>query len=96
MTHVVDSEIVQSLGNLDLLLSVEEGVGKLFTFPESTLDDLEAGDIAQEIGNADIVTIGVAGGVRVLAGLDSSEAGVVALRNISAESIAIVNRSHTI
>lgn len=31
MTHVVNTEIVQGLGNLDLLLGIEEGIGKLFT-----------------------------------------------------------------
>lgn len=79
MTHVVNTEIIESPGNLDLLLGVKEGVGELLTLTQSALDDLEAGDIAQEVGNTDVVAIRVAGGggVRVLAGFDASEAGVV-------------------
>jgi hypothetical protein len=76
MTYVVHTEIVQCLGDLNLLLGVEESVGKLLTLTEGTLNDLEAGNIAQEVRNADVVTVRVAGRVRVLAGLDSSEAGV--------------------
>jgi len=78
MTHVVNTEVIQSPGNLNLLLGVKEGIGELLTLTQSALDDLEAGDIAQEVGNTDVVAIRVAGGsrVRVLAGLDASEAGV--------------------
>ena len=31
VTHVVNSEIIQSLGDLNLLLGIEEGIGKLFS-----------------------------------------------------------------
>ena len=54
MTHVVHTEVIESLGNLNLLLGVEEGVGELLTLTQSRLNDLEAGDIAQEIGDADV------------------------------------------
>lgn len=80
MTHVVDSELIQCLGNFDLLLGIKESVGELFTLTKSTLDDLEAGDIAQKIGHADIVTVGVTRRMRVLAGLNRGEAGVVSLK----------------
>ena len=78
MTHVVDTKLVEGLGDLNLLLGVKESVGELLTLTERTLDDLEAGDIAEKVGHADVVAIGVArsGGVRVLAGLDGREAGV--------------------
>jgi hypothetical protein len=81
MTHVVHTEVIESLGDLDLLLGIEESVGELLTLTQSRLDDLEAGDVAEEIGDANIVAVRVAGGrgVRVLAGLNASEAGVLAV-----------------
>lgn len=51
MTHVVHTEVVQRLGDLNLLLSIEEGIGELFALTQSTLDNLEVGDIAQEVAN---------------------------------------------
>lgn len=88
MTHVVHTKVIESLGDLNLLLSIKEGVGKLLALTQSTLDNLETGDIAQEIGDADIVTVRVAGsgGVRVLAGLDTSEAGVSSYRSQSQQA----------
>ena len=41
LTHVVDTEVIQSLGNFNLLLGIKEGIGELFTFSQSTFDDLE-------------------------------------------------------
>ena len=41
MTHVVNTKIIQSLGDLNLLLGVKEGIGELFTFSQRTLNDLE-------------------------------------------------------
>jgi hypothetical protein len=81
MTHVVHTEVIESPGDLDLLLGIEESVGKLLTLTQSRLDDLEAGDVAEEIGDANIVAVRVAGGrgVGVLAGLNASEAGVLAV-----------------
>jgi hypothetical protein len=49
--HVVDSEIIQRLGNLNLLLGVEEGIGELFTLSQGTLNDLEVRNIAQEVAD---------------------------------------------
>lgn len=82
-THIVNTKVVESLGDLDLLFGIEESIGELLTLTQGTLDNLETGDIAQEIGDTDVVAVGVAGsgGVRVLAGLDTSEAGVVSCRN---------------
>lgn len=79
VTHIVDTEVIEGLGDLNLLLGVEEGVGELLTLTESTLDDLEAGDIAQEVGHTGIVAVGVAsdGGVRVLTALDGRKVSVV-------------------
>lgn len=78
MTHVVGAESVEGLGDLNLLLGIKKGVGELLALTQGALDDLEARDIAQEVGDGGIVAVGVAGGsgVRVLAGLDSGEAGV--------------------
>ena len=50
-THVVCSEVVQRLGYLDLLLGVEKGIGKLFSLAKSTLNDLKAGDVAEEVAD---------------------------------------------
>ena len=79
MTHVVHTEVIESLGNLNLLLGIKESIGKLFTLTKCALDNLETRNIAQEIGDANIVAIGVpgCGGVGVLTSLDASEAGVV-------------------
>lgn len=80
MTHVVRTKVIKSPGDLNLLLGIEKGVGELLTLTQGALNDLKPGNIAQEIGHADIVAVRVAGGggVRVLTGLDTSEAGVFA------------------
>lgn len=57
MTHVVNAEVVQGLGDLNLLLSVKECIGELFAFSQSTLDDLETRNIAQEIGDANVMAV---------------------------------------
>jgi hypothetical protein len=46
MTHIVNTKIIQSLSNLNLLLGVEEGVGKLLSLSQRTLNDLEIRYIA--------------------------------------------------
>ena len=51
MTHIVNTKIIQSLGNFNLLGSVEESIGKLFTLSQSALNDLEVRDIAQEVAH---------------------------------------------
>ena len=91
MTHVVNTEIIQSLGNFDLLLGVEESVGELLTLTQSTLDDLEARDVAQEVGDTNVVAIGVPrdGGVGVLASLDGSEAGVFTFEDSISMTLAL-------
>ncbi|GMF73914.1 unnamed protein product [Aspergillus oryzae] len=82
MTHVVDTEIIQSLSDFNLLFGIKESIGELFTLTEGTLNDLEPGDVAQKVGHTNVVAIGVpgGGGVRVLASLDASEAGVFAFK----------------
>ena len=42
---VVDAEVVQSLGDANLGLGVEEGVGELLALAESGLNDLKLGDV---------------------------------------------------
>lgn len=83
MTHIVNAEVIEGLGNLNLLLGVKEGIGELLALTKGALNDLEAGDIAQEVCHADIVAVGVAsGGVGVLASLNAGETGVVACDSI--------------
>ena len=48
---VVDTKLVEELGDLDLGLGVEEGIGKLLTLTEGRLDDLEVANIAQVVLN---------------------------------------------
>jgi hypothetical protein len=71
MTHVVYTEIIQCLGNLNLLLGVKESIGELFTFSQGTFNDLEAGDVAQEVTDW-LVRVRSLRGMRVLLGLDTS------------------------
>ena len=75
MTHVVNTELIQGLGDLNLLLGVKKGIGELLTLTQGTLDDLEPRDIAQEVGDSSIVAVGVAcgGRMRVLASLDTGK-----------------------
>lgn len=47
---VLDTEGVQSLGNRDLGLGVEEGIGKLFALSQCALDDVEIGDVGNQVG----------------------------------------------
>lgn len=49
VTHVVNTEIIESLGNLDLLLGVEECIGELLALSQGALNDLEIRNIAQEV-----------------------------------------------
>lgn len=51
MTHVVCPKVIQSLRNLDLLLLVEKGICKLLSLSEGALDDLEAGNVAEEVAD---------------------------------------------
>lgn len=46
MTHIVGTEFIECLGNLDLLLGVKEGIGKLFPLTKGAFDDLETRDVA--------------------------------------------------
>jgi hypothetical protein len=74
VTHIVCTKVIQCLGNLNLLLGVEEGICELFALTQGTLNDLESGDIAQEVANW-LVWI-VSGRVGVCFGFDGGEAGV--------------------
>jgi hypothetical protein len=81
VTHVVNTKVIESLSDLNLLLEVEESIGKLLTLTQGRLNNLEAGDIAQEICDANVVAVRVAGcgRVGVLAGLNASETRTIAI-----------------
>jgi hypothetical protein len=51
VTHIVNTKIIESLGNFNLLLCIKPGIGKLFTLAESAFDNLEVADIAQEVAD---------------------------------------------
>ena len=74
VTHIVNSKIIQRLSNFNLLLSVEEGIGKLFTFSQCALNDLEIRHIAQKVANGLVWVRSVGMGVGL--GLDGGEAWV--------------------
>lgn len=79
ITHVVGTKVIQSLGDLNLLLGIKKGVGELLALTQGALNNLEARDIAEEVGDADVVAVGVAGcWVGVLASLNANETGVIA------------------
>jgi len=65
---VIDAKVVKGLGNLDLGLGVEVGVGELLTLTKSRLDNLEAGDIGKEVADG-LVGVGAeVGGVHAVGG----------------------------
>jgi len=74
VTHIVNSKIIQRLGNLNLLLSIEERIGELFTFSQSAFNDLEARHIAQKVADGLVWVCSVGMGVGL--GLDGGEAWV--------------------
>ena len=74
VTHIVNSKIIQRLGNLNLLLGVEEGIGKLFALSQSAFDDLEVRNIAQKVADGLVWVCSVGMGVGL--GLDGGEAWV--------------------
>jgi hypothetical protein len=57
MTHVVNTKVIQSFGDLNLLFGVKKRIGELFTLSQSTLNNLKSRDIAQEISDAGVVSI---------------------------------------
>jgi hypothetical protein len=74
VTHIVDSEIIQRLGDLNLLLRVKEGIGELLTLSQSALNDLEIRHIAQEVADGLVWVRSVRMGVGL--GLDGGESWV--------------------
>jgi len=79
MTHVVNTKLIKGFGDFNLLLGIKKGIGELFTLSQCALYNLKTGDIAQEIGDAGVVAVGIPRGcgVRVLTSLDGGEAIVV-------------------
>lgn len=79
MTYVVYAKLIKGFGNLNLLLGIKKGIGELFTLSQCALYDLKTGDIAQEIGDAGVVAVGISCGcgVRVLTSFNGGEAIVV-------------------
>ena len=59
MAHIVGTEFIESLGDLDLLLGIKKGIGKLLSLAQCAFDDLEARDVAQEVGDRVAVTVGI-------------------------------------
>lgn len=51
MTHVVNTKLVEGLGDLNLCLCIKKCIGELFALAEGTLDDLEVVDVAQEVAD---------------------------------------------
>lgn len=51
MTHIINTKIIQSLSNLNLLLGIKESVCELLSLSQRTLNDLEIRNIAQEVAD---------------------------------------------
>lgn len=51
VTHIVGAKFVKGLCDLNLLLGVEESIGKLLSFSERAFNDLETGDIAEKVAD---------------------------------------------
>ena len=51
ITYIIHTEVVQCSSDFNLLLSVEEGIGKLFTFSQGTLNYLETRYVAKKVTN---------------------------------------------
>lgn len=49
--NAVDTKSIQGLGNSDLGLGIKVGIGELFTLSQGRLDDLEFGDVRQEVAD---------------------------------------------
>jgi len=51
VAYVVNTKVVQCLGDLNLLGGVEESVGELLSLSQGAFDDLERVDIAEKVGD---------------------------------------------
>jgi hypothetical protein len=51
MAHVVNTEIIQRLGNLNLLFGVKKSIGELLTLSQRALDNLESRDVAKKVAH---------------------------------------------
>lgn len=91
MTHVVNTKLIKSFGNFNLLLGIKKGIGELFTLSQCALNNLKTGDIAQEIGHTGVVAVGIPRGcgVRILTSLDGGEAIVVHCFEKTARSVEL-------
>ncbi len=74
VTHIINTEIIQGLGDLNLLFGVEESIGKLLALSQGTLNDLEIRYIAQEVTDGLVWVRSVRVGIGL--GLDGGEARV--------------------
>ena len=48
-SYIINTEIVQGFGNLNLFSSIKESIGKLLALSQGTLNDFERVDIAEEV-----------------------------------------------
>lgn len=78
MTDVIDTEVIESLSDFNLLGSVEESVGELLSLTKSRLNDLEAANIAQEVSHW---LVRIRRLVWVLSGFDTGETWVSYVKN---------------
>ena len=69
------SRLLFSHHPLDLLLGIEKGIGKLLSLSKSTLNDLEAGNVAEEVADG-LVRVSRTR-MRVLPGMNAGIARVI-------------------
>lgn len=60
-SYVIDTKVVERLGDLNLLGKIKVGIGELLALSQCALDDLERVDIAEEVGNGRVGIPGIDG-----------------------------------
>jgi hypothetical protein len=81
MTHIINTKIIQSLCDLNLLLGSEKSSSELLALAQCRLNDLEVSNIAQEV--TDWLVGVVADAVWVLTGGNCSKAWMGFSRAVS-------------
>ena len=75
VTHIIRSKVIQSPCNLNLLLGIKKSIGKLLPFSKGALNNLKAGDVAEEVADGLVWISGVR--MWVLSGVNTSVAGMI-------------------
>lgn len=91
-THVVNAEVIEGLGDLNLLGGVEESIRELLSLAQCRFDDLEARDIAQKVADARVWVV-LTVNVRVGSGLDAGVSSVACNDVVNSDPVWIPKHS---